>query len=239
MTMPSSVRSIVREFCEEADLPRLMASKKRADFLVKRAIWHRVRDTVIMANGLPPSYPQMGGWFGAHHTTIMDGVKGVEAMNGPKKIVKPLTPDDLEIAVKMRMTGKSYVEIGRELRRDSAAVSMSLREAGHASMLAAWTDAMDAVVRSMWDDGARCLDIAEKIGNGLTASAVSNRITRLGLQGRKRGRYRKSDGNRKRQATPRNVFPRENGSWDSRTFLPWPLWREWKKEQRRMGNVEV
>lgn len=152
---------------------------------------------------------------------------------------KPLNEKEMAKAVEMRLSGKSFAEIGREIRRDPGAVSKSLREAGHASMLAAWTAEMDEVVRSMWNDGARGLDIAEKLGNGLTASAVSNRITRLGLQGRKRGRYRKSDGKRKRQATPRNVFPRENGSWDSRLTLPWPLWREWKKEQRRMGNVEV
>lgn len=152
---------------------------------------------------------------------------------------KHLNEKEMAKAVEMRLAGKSFAEIAREIRRDPGAVSKSLREAGHASMLAAWTAEMDEVVRSMWNDGARCLDIAEKLGNGLTASAVSNRITRLGLQGRKRGRYRKSDEKRKRQATPRNVFPRENGSWDSRTFLPWPQWRIWKQEQRRMGNVEV
>lgn len=152
---------------------------------------------------------------------------------------KPLSEKEMAKAVEMRLVGKSFAEIGREIRRDPGAVSKSLREAGHASMLAAWTAEMDEVVRSMWNDGARSLDIAEKLGNGLTASAVSNRITRLGLQGRKRGRYRKSDGKRKRQATPRNVFPRENGSWDSRTFAPYAEWKIWKQEQRRMGNVEV
>ena len=152
---------------------------------------------------------------------------------------KPLTEKEMTKAVEMRLAGKSFAEIGREVRRDPGAVSKSLREAGHDKMNATWTDAMDEVVRSMWSEGARASDIAEKLDAGLTASAVSNRITRLGLQGRKRGRYRKSDEKRKRQATPRNVFPRENGSWDSRTFLPWPLWREWKKEQRRMGNVEA
>lgn len=152
---------------------------------------------------------------------------------------KPLTEKQMAKAVEMRLAGKSFAEIGREIRRDSRAVSVSLREAGHDRMNATWTDAMDEVVRSMWKDGARCLDIAEKLGNGLTASAVSNRITRLGLQGRKRGRYRKSDEKRKRQATPRNVFPRENGSWDSRTFAPYAEWKIWKQEQRRMGNVEV
>lgn len=237
MTMPDRVKAIIRDFCDDAEFRRLMDSRKRSDCPMKWAIWSEVRNTIVMANGLPPSYPQMGEWFGVHHTTIMDGVKGVEDVK-PKTTVKPLTEDEMSVAVKMRLSGKSFVEIGREIHRDPRAVSVSLREAGHDKMNATWTDDMDEVVRSMWSEGARASDIAEKLGSGLTASAVSNRITRLGLQGRKRGRYRKSDEKRKRQATPRNVFPRENGSWDSRTFAPYAEWKIWKQEQRRMGNAE-
>src|SRR5690606_41229852 len=95
---------------------------------------------------------------------------------------KPLSEKEMAKAVEMRLAGKSFGEIAREIRREPGAVSKSLREAGHASMLAAWTAEMDEVVRPVSNDGARCLDIAAKTGNGQTLSAVSNRLTANGIQ---------------------------------------------------------
>lgn len=66
----------------------------------------------------------------------------------------------------------------------------------------------------------------------LSICQVRGRLTRLGYVGGKKAR-RLAD---KRVKKPRAACGR---SWESKLFLPWPEWREWKQEQRRMQNVEV
>ena len=71
-------------------------------------------------------------------------------------------------------------------------------------------------------------DIAQAMG--MSVCKVRGRLTRLGLVGGKKAR-RLNDGPPKKRESV-------GGSWDSRVFLPWPEYREWRQEQRKMGNAE-
>lgn len=79
--IPERVRRLIEEVCDKHHVnvqrivqrPESGRSTKRRT-IVRREIWHRIRTEIIMANGRPPSYPQIGEWFGMDHTTIVLGV---------------------------------------------------------------------------------------------------------------------------------------------------------------------
>lgn len=84
--MPERIRAVVvRRSYELGYDPAEIVSTSvvrhvaHARFDVMRA----VRDEIIMPNGKPPSYPQIGRWFGRDHTTVIPGIrKAREAMCG-------------------------------------------------------------------------------------------------------------------------------------------------------------
>lgn len=76
--------------------------------------------------------------------------------------------------------------------------------------------------------GMKMTDIANTMG--MSVCKARGRLTRLGPVGGKNARRRAE------VKKPRSEVGR---SWDSKVFLPWPEYRLWRQEQRRMGNVEV
>lgn len=65
---------------------------------------------------------------------------------------------------------------------------------------------------------------------GMSVCKVRGRLTRLGYVGGK---------NARRLAAVKKPRSEVGRSWDSKLFLPWPEYKLWRQEQRRMGNVEV
>lgn len=53
----------------------MSASLNRRISRVRHSAMLRIRDEIVMRNGLPPSYPLMGRWFNRHHTSVLDGVR--------------------------------------------------------------------------------------------------------------------------------------------------------------------
>lgn len=37
-------------------------------------VMRHIRETVVMADGRPPSYPQIGAWFGRNHTSVLHAI---------------------------------------------------------------------------------------------------------------------------------------------------------------------
>lgn len=79
--IPDRVKSLIREVCGYHGInPRQTLERPASGQCTKKLtkvrheIWHRIRTEIIMADGLPPSYPRIGSWFGMHHTTILEGV---------------------------------------------------------------------------------------------------------------------------------------------------------------------
>lgn len=147
-----------------------------------------------------------------------------------------LTEKEIEYAVAARERGKSFVTIGRQLKRDPRSVSLALRERGYKPLLHTYTPAEDAMIAEMYRAGKSNEKIAEAIGN-VTDRAISQRVSLLGLVGT---RPTVKTGPRKRTQDPmlKNITPRESGSWDSRTFLPYAEWKKWRQEQRKMMEQE-
>lgn len=86
------------------------------------------------------------------------------------------------------------------------------------------TDRLIALHKS----GMKMTDIATTMG--MSVCKARGRLTRLGLVGGK---------NARRLAEVKKPRSEVGRSWDSKVFLPWPEYRLWRQEQRRMGNVEV
>lgn len=87
------------------------------------------------------------------------------------------------------------------------------------------TDRLIALHKS----GMKMTDIANTMG--MSVCKARGRLTRLGLVGGKNARRLGADKKNERSPSGR--------SWESRIILPWPEYKEWRQEQRRMCNVEV
>lgn len=81
---------------------------------------------------------------------------------------------------------------------------------------------------ALYKSGMTMIDIANTMG--ISVCKARGRLTRLGYVGGKNARRL---GAEKKKRAP------SGRSWESRIFLPYAEWREWRQEQRIMGNVEV
>lgn len=142
-----------------------------------------------------------------------------------------LSPEESEIAVRMRSDGFAFDAIARELRRDRLIVTRHLNDLGYGRLLTNWTPEMEKTVSDMWQSGSEAPEIARALGGTVTRSAVSNKITRMGLPGRVRVRYRAERKPRKPQE--RIVGSSEKGSWDSRLVEPWAEFSARRKAERQ------
>lgn len=79
IVIPPSVRRIVNEVAEEAGCSAEQLLTRGGSHSVAHARWRafdRIRRGVrIMGNA--PSLPQIGGWFGVDHTTVLHGLRRV------------------------------------------------------------------------------------------------------------------------------------------------------------------
>lgn len=81
---------------------------------------------------------------------------------------------------------------------------------------------------ALYKSGMSMIDIANTMG--ISVCKARGRLTRLGYVGGKNARRL---GAEKKKRAP------SGRSWESRIILPWPEYKEWRQEQRRIGNVEV
>lgn len=81
---------------------------------------------------------------------------------------------------------------------------------------------------ALYKSGMTMVDIANTMG--ISVCKARGRLTRLGYVGGK---------NARRLAAVKKPRSEVGRSWDSKLFLPWPEYKLWRQEQRRMGNVEV
>lgn len=82
---------------------------------------------------------------------------------------------------------------------------------------------------ALYKSGMTMIDIANTMG--ISVCKARGRLTRLGYVGGKKARRLGAEQKKKRAPSGR--------SWESRIILPWPEYKAWRQEQRRMGNVEV
>ena len=76
MNRPPSVVAIVEEVAAEHGFTasQLFGPWRRYDICRARfECWGRLRTELKFASG-PPSLPQIGSWFGRHHTSVMNGL---------------------------------------------------------------------------------------------------------------------------------------------------------------------
>lgn len=146
-----------------------------------------------------------------------------------------LTEKEINYAVAERDKGKSFVAIGKELHRDPGTVAKVLREKGYGNLIRSYTKEEDATITEMYRAGRTAKQIAAAIGGGVGVVAIRGRICVLGLP---KARAERAPRKRKPDPMTKNLTPRESGSWDSRTFLPYNEWRAWKQEQRKMMEQE-
>lgn len=146
-----------------------------------------------------------------------------------------LTEKEISYAVDARDQGKSFVAIGKELHRDPGTIAKVLRDKGYGNLIRTYTEEEDDTITEMYRAGKTAKQIAAAIGDGVGVVAIRGRICLLGLP-----KKRAESAPRKRKPDPmtKNLTPRESGSWDSRTFLPYREWRAWKQEQRKMMEQE-
>lgn len=81
--MPERIReTVARRSWELGYDPRDILSDAvyREVSRARHEVMREVRDTIVMPNGRPPSWPQIGGWFGRDHTSVIYGVKKARAM---------------------------------------------------------------------------------------------------------------------------------------------------------------
>jgi|GEM_PF-6564808 len=74
--VPPRISTMIRDTCIEYGVPidHVMGpSHDEVSVGVRHEIWRKLREEVTLSNGLPPSYPRIGGWFGRDHTTIRSG----------------------------------------------------------------------------------------------------------------------------------------------------------------------
>lgn len=76
--VPPRVSSLIREICSQYGVTVNDVMGRDQDEVVvsvRHEIWRTLREEVVFADGRPPSWPRIGGWFARDHTTIMSGVK--------------------------------------------------------------------------------------------------------------------------------------------------------------------
>lgn len=168
------------------------------------------------------TYAAIGSAFGFS----ADAVAGmVRRYHEPKRVKRPptLTDDEISIAVRMRDNGAAFDVIAREIRRSPELVAKTLKAMGYGQIMPAWTADMETTARTMWNAGSSAPHIASVVG--VSVSAVSNKITRMGLDGRSGKRYRSARVQKREGA--------ETGTWDSRVFEPWTVFRARRIAERR------
>lgn len=75
--MPPSVVVMVRRKCWELGYKpeRIISGDVSRNIShARQEVMRTIRDTVVMADGLPPSYPVIGRWFGRDHTSVIHAV---------------------------------------------------------------------------------------------------------------------------------------------------------------------
>lgn len=155
-----------------------------------------------------------------------DAVAGmVRRYYEPKKIKRPpsMTAEEISQAVEMRDNGAAFDVIGREIQRSPDLVSRTLTGMGYGKIMPAWTADMESTARTMWNAGSSAPHIASVVG--VSVSAVSNKITRMGLDGRNGKRYRSARVQKRDGA--------ETGTWDARVFEPWSVYRARRMAERQ------
>lgn len=76
--MPPRVVELVRDTSWSLGVnpKRVMSGEVSGDVShARHEVMRQVRDRIVMADGLSPSYPLIGSWFGRDHTTVIYGVK--------------------------------------------------------------------------------------------------------------------------------------------------------------------
>lgn len=91
----------------------------------------------------------------------------------------------------------------------------------------AWSQPDTDRLVALHKSGMKMIDIANTMG--MSVCKARGRLTRLGLVGGK---------NARRLAEVKKPRSEVGRSWDSKVFLPWPEYRLWRQEQRRMGDAE-
>lgn len=72
---PSRVLAIVREVCAETNVApwEVFSAIRNRRVSTARHLAMQIVRAAIVVNGKPPSYPQIGSWFGRDHTSVRNG----------------------------------------------------------------------------------------------------------------------------------------------------------------------
>lgn len=75
---PPRIRAEIQQKSAELGFSAQEILSDNTSWLVSWArgdVMRHIRETVVMADGRPPSYPQIGRWFGRDHSSVIAAVK--------------------------------------------------------------------------------------------------------------------------------------------------------------------